>query len=159
MQAEIGAGVRDTSPSWGRFCAILFIYAALGPLFGAIGVTAAFTAMAVGVEMWDGNFERIGRLLLGGMVIGTIVSVIAAYVLGIFSATCVGIAVAIRDRRRGGVSWRVALVSALILSLLTAMVALSAVPAEGLLQWIGVLFVAHLVAATICTWIARWIFR
>lgn len=159
MQAEISANAQVASPSWRRFGAIVLFYAALGPFFGAIGVTAVFTAMAISVEVWHGNFGRIGQMLLAGMVIGTIVSVIAAYVLGIFSATCVGFAVAIRDRRRGGISWWAALISALLLWLLTAMLAFSAVPPEGSLQWIGALFVAHLLAATICTWIARRIFR
>lgn len=150
---------RPHSQSWARFAGISALYGMLGPLVGAVGVNGLFTLMAIGSAMVKGNFGDIGRLLVGGMVVGTIVSLIIAYAFGIVSAAAVGFAVAFRDRRDGGVSWRTALIAALIVWLLTSLAVTTVVPPEGLAQWVGALFVAHLLATAVCTWIARRIFR
>lgn len=147
------------SPSWGRFAGIVALYGLLGPLVGAVGVSGLFTVLAIGGEVAKGDFGDIGRLLVGGMVVGTIVSLIIAYAFGIASALAVGLAVAYRDRRDGGISWRVALMSSLVVWLLTAAASTTVVPPGGRLQWIGALLIAHLLAAAICTWIARRLFR
>src|SRR5690606_28354391 len=90
------------SQSWGRFAGIVAIYALLGPLVGAIGVTGLFTVYAVGVEIAIGNFEDIARRFVGGMVAGTIFSVIIAYAYGIVSAAGVGLVVAFGTGARVG---------------------------------------------------------
>lgn len=149
---------RPHSQSWARFAGISALYGMLGPLVGAVGVNGLFTLMAIGSAMVKGNFGDIGRLLVGGMVVGTIVSVIIAYAFGIVSAVAVGLAIAFHDRRRGGISWRAALIAALVVWLLTSVAATTAVPPSGLPQWIGALLAAHVLATAACTWIARRIF-
>ena len=147
------------APSWARFAGIIALYGLLGPLVGAVGVNALFTVLAIGGEVAKGDFGDIGRLLVGGMVVGTIISLIIAYTFGIASAAAVGLAVAFRDWRDGGISWRVALMSSLVVWSLTAVASTAVVPPGGRLQWIGALLIAHLLAAAICTWIARRLFR
>ena len=159
-QSQTVAGQpRPHSHSWGRFIGIVAIYAALGPLIGAFGVNALFTVYAVGVEIASGNFGDIARLFWGGIVVGTIVSAIIAYAFGIVSAAGVGLVVAFRDRRQGGISWRASFFAALAFWLLTSLAATAVVPEQGLVQWVGALLVAHVLAAAICTWAARRIFR
>ena len=158
-QSQTVAGrPRPGSQSWGRFAGIVAIYALLGPLVGAIGVTGLFTVYAVGVEIAIGNFDDIARRFVGGMLVGTIVSGIIAYAFGIVSAAGVGLVVALRDRRKGGISWKVSFVAALAFWLLTSLAATAVVPPQGLVQWIGALLAAHVLATAACTWIARRIF-
>ena len=159
-QSQTVAGrPRPGSQFWGRFAGIVASYALLGPLVGAIGVTGLFTVYAVGVEIAIGNFDDIARRFVGGMLVGTIVSAILAYAYGIVSAAGVGLVVAFRDRRKGGISWRTSLVAALAFWLLMSLAATAVVPPQGLVQWIGALLAAHVLAAAVCTWIARRIFR
>ena len=144
--------------SWGRFAGIVAIHALLGPLIGAVGVNGLFTVYAVGVEIANGNFDDIARLFWGGIVVGTIVSAIIAYAFGIVSASGIGLVVAFRDRRKGGISWRASFIAALAFWLLTSLAATAVVPPQGLVQWIAALLAAHGLAAAVCTWIARRIF-
>lgn len=144
--------------STGRFVGIVAVFVALGPLAGAVGVNGLFTAYVVGVEIANGKFGDIARLFWGGIVVGTIVSAIVAYAFGIVSAASVGLAVAFRDRRKGGISWRASFIAALAFWLLTSVAATSVVPPQGLVQWIGALLAAHALAAAVCTWVARRIF-
>lgn len=151
---------RPHLPSWTRFAGIVALYVLLGPLMGAVGVNAVFAVYAVGVEIADGSFDDITRLFWGGIVMGTMLFAIGAYAFGSVSAVAVGLAVALRDRRIFGVSWRRAFISAFVMWLLMSAIAiLTVVPPEGQVQWIGSLLIAHLFAATICTWIARRVFR
>lgn len=150
---------RPHSRSWGRFAGIVAFYGLLGPLIGAVGVNGLFTLMTIGSEIVKGNFGDIARLLVGGMVVGTIVSLIIAYAVGIVSAVAVGLVVAFRDRREGGVCWRAAVIAALVAWLLTLIATITAVPPAGLAQWAGALLIGHLLAAAVCTWIARRVFR
>lgn len=150
---------RPHLPSWTRFGGIVALYVLLGPLMGAIGVSGLFTVYAMGVEIANGNFGDIARLFWGGIVVGTIVSAIIAYAFGIVSAAGVGLVVAFRDRRKGGISWRASFIAALALWLMTSLAATAVIPPQELVQWIGALLAAHLLAAAVCTWIARRIFQ
>jgi hypothetical protein len=151
--------LRPRSHSWRRFIGIVAFYGLLGPLLGAIAANGLFTLYTVGVEIAKDNFSDVARLFWGGIVVGTIISVIIAYAFGIVSAVGTGLAVALRDRRKGGISWRTAIISALVMWLLTSVAATTVVPPEGLAQWVGALLVAHLLAASFCTWAACRIFR
>lgn len=145
-------------PSWKRFAGIIALYVLLGPLMGAVGANALFTVYAMGVEIANGNFGDIARLFWGGIVVGTMISAIIAYAFGIVSAAGVGLVVAFHDRRKDGISWRASSIAALAFWLLTSLAATAVVPPQGLLQWIGALLTAHVLAAAVCTWIARWVF-
>ena len=155
----VTADSRPPARSWGRFAGIVALYAIVGPLMGALGLNALLAVLAVAEEVSRGNFDDIARLLVGGMVVGTIISAIIAYAFGIVSAAGVGLMVALRDRRRGGISWRTALIAALAFWGLMSLAAAVVVPPQGLAQWIAALLAAHLLAAAACTWIARRIFR
>lgn len=150
---------RPRARSWARFAGIVVLYAVVGPLMGALGLNALLAVLAVAAEISRGNFDDIARLLVGGMVVGTIISAIIAYAFGMVSAAGVGLMVAIRDRRRGGISWRTALIAALVFWALMSLAGAVVVPPQGLAQWIGALLAAHLLATAACTWIARRIFR
>lgn len=141
-----------------RFLGIVAIYAIPGPLIGAFGVNVLFTAYALGIEVPSGDTAALARLFWGGLVVGTMIASIIAYAFGVVSALGVGLAVAIGDRRRGAISGETALMAALVLWLLTALAVLLMVPAETQLVWAGMLLVGHLLAATLCTWIARRLF-
>lgn len=150
---------RPKSQSWGRFVGIVVLFGLLGPLVGAIAVNGIFTLYAVGVEFAKGTFDDIARLFWGGMVVGTIFSIIIAYALGTVSALAVGVTTAICSRRKSEISWRTVFVAAFVFWLLTSLAATTVVPPEGLVQWVSALFIAHMAAVAICTWIARRIFR
>lgn len=153
-------GGLTTPNSWGRFAGIMAIFVLLGPLAGALGVNILFALIAVGQEIATQgfNFSEILRLLVGGIVIGTIVSAIVAYSFGIFSAIGVGLTVALGDRRNLGVSWKLSLIAAFLFWILLSGVASTFVPAQGLSAWIAALLIGHLLAALVCTGLARRIF-
>jgi hypothetical protein len=115
-------------------------------------------AAAVGSEIARGEYGEIPRLIVGGFVIGLRISLIIAYVMGAASALVVGVAVALADRRQRGISLRVALVTALVSWALAAALATTFIPGDALAAWIALLLLAHLLAAVVCTWIARAIF-
>jgi hypothetical protein len=144
--------------AWARLAAIVAIYGLLGPFVGAVGINAFLVAAAVGSEIARGEYGEIPRLIVGGFVIGLMISLIIAYAMGAASALVVGVAVAISDRRQRGISLRAALVTALVSWALTAAVAATFIPRDALAAWIALLLLAHLLAALVCTWIARRIF-
>lgn len=143
--------------AWARLAVIIAIYGLLGPFVGAVGINAFLVAAAVGSEIARGEYGDIPRLIIGGFVIGVMISLIIAYVMGTASALVVGVAVALADRRRRGISLRVALVTALVSWALVAVLAATFIPGDAL-AWIALLLLAHLLAAVVCTWIARAIF-
>lgn len=75
--------------------------------------------------------------------------------LGAVSSVAVGLVVALRDRRHGRISWRAALIGALVVWLVMAAFAALVIPPDGFLLWLVGLLVAHVVAAVLCTAIAR----
>ncbi|MFT4955423.1 MAG: hypothetical protein ACI8U3_001811 [Brevundimonas sp.] len=149
---------RPLARSWRRFAGIVALYAVPGPLMGALGLNALLAVLAVTVEISRGNFDDLARLLVGGMVVGTIISAIIAYAFGMVSAAGVGLMVAIRDRRRGGISWRTSLIAALVFWGMMSLAGAVVIPPPGLAQWIGALLAAHALAAVACTWLARRLF-
>lgn len=158
-------GTRTSNPattpnSWRRFAGIMAIFVLLGPVAGALGVNILFALMAVGQEiMTQGfNLSEVLRLLIGGIVVGTIVSAIVAYSFGIFSAVGVGLTVALGDRRNLGVSWKLGLIAAILFWVLLSGVASTFVPAQGLQAWIAALLIGHVLAALVCIGLARKIF-
>lgn len=155
MRAADSIHVPAQAPSWRRFAGILALYALPGPFVGALAVSGLLTALAVVNESGSGNAGDIWRTVMGGMVILTLISLGIAYALGLVSALGVGLAVALSDRRRRGISWRVALIAALGFWLLVSGASLMVVPREGGLTWLAALLMAHLLAAAFCTWLAR----
>lgn len=158
MSAQQSQSLSPASPSWGRFAGIVLLFMLLGPLVGAVGVNIVLSLMASVNEAVHGNYSDIAKVLAGGIVIGSIVSAFIAYSFGIVSAAGVGIAAAIGDRRKRGVSWTIVLVSATVFWLVMAVLATTVVPPEGVVQWVAGLLVAHLLAAVICGALARRLF-
>ena len=116
------------------------------------------SGLAAATEIARGNMGDVLRLLVGGVVVGTIVSLPLAYSFGLVSAVGVGLAVAIADRRGIGISCRHTLVWAGVFWLVTAGLVVIVVPAEGLLVWLVAFLVAHLLASCLCTLLARRLF-
>lgn len=144
--------------SWWRAAGVVALFALLGPLFGALGVNLFLSVLASAIEAAHGNHGDIGRLLVGGMVIGTIVALPIAYSVGLAPAAGVGLAVAFGDRRRRGISWRIALASAVLFWLAMAALAVAVIPPAGLPTWLAALLVAHILAVVPCTAMARRLF-
>jgi len=156
--AQPQKSIEKSSAGIGRFIGIVGLYAVLGPLFGALGVNAFLTLLAVFGEVARGEFGDLGRLIIGGMVVGTIYSVIIAYTIGLPLAFGVGFIVAWKNQRSGKISLRSALLAGLGFWAGSALVALLILPPAGRLAWIGALLVAHLVAAAACAGLAKKLF-
>lgn len=146
--------MKPPSKQW-RFIALVVLFMLFGPLVGAVGVNAFLTLLAVIGELTRGEFGDLPRLIVGGMVVGTIYSVIIAYTIGLPSALGVGLIVAWKSRRSGEVSLRTALVASLGFWAGCALVALLIVLPDGRMDWIGAILVAHLSAAFACGWLAK----
>ena len=145
-------------PGWGRFAGIAALYALLGPLVGAIGAVGLLVLIAAVTDLGAGQENAVGALLGPGFLITLAAGLPLAYSFGLVSSIAVGLAVALRDRRMGGISWRTALGAAL--ALWGAMSALAAlvIPDGSFLTWLVMLLAAHLLAAMICTWVAQRLF-
>jgi hypothetical protein len=141
-----------------RSVLIVGLFVLSGPLLGGIGVAALATILAAASDVLRGDFGALPRQIVGGMIAGSIFSVILGYAVGSLSALGVGIVVALRDRRTRGVSLRAAVLAALGFWVMSATVVVLAAPQEGRLVWIGALLAAHLIAGLACGWIARKIF-
>lgn len=153
--AQPSPTLSPATPSWGRSAGIVLLFILLGPFAGALGFNIVLSLMAAANEAAHGNYDKLARTLIGGTVIGTIVSTIIAYGFGIFSAAGVGIASAIGDRRKIGISWTIVLASALACWVVMAIFATAVIPAAGIVQWTAGLLVAHLLAAIACGALAR----
>ncbi len=154
------ANTAPTPPrqGWPRFAGIVALYAVLGPLLGAVGVVVLFVALSVVTEVAQGRFEAIGPLLGRGVLLTLVAGLPIAYSFGAVSSVAVGLIVALRDRHGGGISWRAALGGAVGLWAFVAVLAVLVVPPDGFLMWLVGLFAAHVVAAALCTWLARRVF-
>jgi len=141
-----------------RFMGIAILFALLGPVAGALGVNILLSVLAAAIEIARGNMGDVNRLLGGGIIIGTIISLPIAYSFGLVSAVGVGLAVATANQRGHGISWQVAFVWAGVFWLLMAALAMIIVPPGGLKVWLAGLLVAHLLAAALCTLLARRLF-
>jgi hypothetical protein len=142
-------------PTLARSAAIVALFGLAGPLAGALALNALLTLFAAADEIARGDFAALPRQIVGGMIAGSIFSVILGYAVGTVSALGVGIMLALHDRRTRGISLRVAVLAALGFWLVSAVVVLLAVPPEGRLVWISALLAAHLAGALVCGWIAR----
>jgi len=152
--ATTASTMKSHAKRW-RLLALVALFGLLGPLAGAVGVNAFLTLLAVIAELARGEFGDLPRLVVGGMVVGTIYSAIIAYTVGLPSALGVGLFVAWKSQRSGEVALRTALVASLGFWIGCTLVALLIVPPEGRMAWIGAIFVAHLSAAFACGWLAR----
>lgn len=142
---------------WRRFAAILGLFIVLGPLLGAVGVVLVFVAMAVLTEVMQGRADAVPvPVVLGrGFLITLLAGLPIAYTFGAVSSVAVGLVVALRDRWHCNISWRAALVAGGIVWLVMAAFAALVIPPDGILTWLVGLLVAHVVAAVLCTLLAR----
>lgn len=147
----------DTPPrqTWGRFAGILALFALVGPFLGAVGAVLMFVAMAVVTDLMQGRLDNLAGLMGRGLLTTLVAGLPIAYSFGAVSSVAVGLVVALRDRWRGGITWRAGLGSAVAMWALMAGLAALVIPADGFLLWLAGLFVAHVVAAGLCTWLAR----
>ncbi|HKL68593.1 hypothetical protein [Salibaculum sp.] len=148
----------DTRPGGGRFAGIAALYALLGPLLGAIGAVALLVLIAFVTELGVAQDGSIGAALWPGFLITLAAGLPLAYGFGLVSGIAVGLAVALHDRRRGGISWRVALGAAFVLWAVMSALAALVIPDESFLTWLILLLLVHVLAAGGCTWLARRVF-
>ncbi|KPQ06512.1 MAG: Mpv17 / PMP22 family [Rhodobacteraceae bacterium HLUCCA12] len=158
MKDDLGAASGTGHATWQRTAAVWILFVALGPFFGALSVNILLSVMAAMTAAAGEDYGAMGRLLAGGIVIGTIVSLPIAYGLGLASAAGVGAVAAIADRRKGTVPWPATLFSALIFWLAVSALAMAIVPPEGWPIWAAALLAAHLLGTTICVLLARGMF-
>lgn len=155
---RITAPTPDARPGWGRFAGIGALYALLGPLVGAIGAVVLLVLISVVGELAAGRAGAIGTLLWPGLPVTLAAGLPLAYSLGLVSSIAVGLVVALRDRHRGGISWPAALGAALALWGVMSALAALVIPGGSFLTWLVLLLAAHVLAAMICTWLARRLF-
>lgn len=159
MQTSLKPGPGPAADSWGRTVGIVAVFALAGPFLGAVGVNAAVTAVGLAGALGAADAGELGRIVIGGMVVGTIVALLIAYAFGILPALAVGAVVALADRRGRGISPRIALGAAIAVGAIVSALAWITVPVEGRAQWISALVAAHLLAALGCSLIARRLFE
>jgi len=143
---------------WARLAGIVGLFGLLGPFLGALGVNALLSTLAMLTAAAGGDYGEIGRLLIGGITLGTIVSLPIAYTFGLVPAVGVGLIVALGERRCIGVSWGEALGGAVVFWLIAVLLAMGVVPPEGRVVWFAGLLVAHLTGAALCASLARKLF-
>lgn len=150
--------VPDTRPkgSTGRLFGILAIFALGGPLIGGLVVSTSLAFLAATSHLMAGRWADAGTTFMVGTLFGTLFGLPIAYAVGILPAAGVGLAVALWDRRKGLLSWRMAIGAALVPWLFLAMRAGDIVETdEGTRIWQVSGLLAHLAAAVACWWLAR----
>lgn len=122
--------------STGRLFAILAVFALAGPPIGSLVVSTSLAVLAATAQLTAGKWSDAGTTFLVGSLFGTIFGLPIAYAVGILPAAGVGLAVALWDRRKGLLSWRIAISAALVPWLFIAMRAGDLVEAdEGTRIW------------------------
>ncbi|RFP85423.1 hypothetical protein DZK27_16815 [Rhodobacteraceae bacterium 63075] len=152
------ASPTQAPPGWGRFAGITALYALLGPLVGAVGAVGLLVLIAVVTDLGAGQENTVSALLGPGFLVTLAAGLPLAYSFGLVSSIAVGLAVALRDRWRGGISWRAALGTALALWALMSALAGLMIPGGSFLTWLVMLLAAHVLAAMICNWLAQRLF-
>jgi hypothetical protein len=149
----------DTPPGWGRIAGIAALYALLGPLVGAIAAVGLLVLIDVVTVLGAGQGDAAGAVHGRGFLLLLAAGLPVAYGVGLPSSVAVGVIVALRDRREGAISRRAALAAALALwVVMSALAALVISTRGGLLTWLGMLLAAHVLAAMVCTRVARRLF-
>jgi hypothetical protein len=142
--------------STGRLFAILTVFALAGPPIGGLAVSATLALLAAASHLGAGRWGDVGTTLLIGTLFGAIYGLPIAYFVGILPAAAVGLAVALWDRRKGLLSWRIALAAALVPWLFLASRAGSLVDTDdGTRIWQASVLIASLAASIACWWLAR----
>jgi hypothetical protein len=142
--------------STGRLVAILAIFALAGPPIGALAVSVTLALLTAASDLGSGRWSEAGSAIMVVTLAGTIFGLPIAYFVGILPALAVGLAVALWDRRKGLLSWRIALATALVPWLFLAMRAGDLIETdEGTRTWQASVLVASLAASIACWWLAR----
>jgi hypothetical protein len=145
-------------PSPWRLAGIVSLYALLGPLVGALAVNGVATLASVGTALAEGEPADIARRFWGGLGVGSLLSMILAYAVGIASALGVGLAVAVSAWRSGIISLRIAAVAALVCCALTIMATIPQFSPPDTARWVVALMAGHGIAVAVCTGLARRLF-
>jgi hypothetical protein len=134
---------------------IVLLFAIVGPLVGAIGVNLVLSGIAAASALAAGNLAEVPKLLIGGMLVGTIVSLPIAYSFGLPAAVSCGIVAALTVRRSGSIRIGPVLTTAAI-SLVAVLVVLALmVELSALAAWAASLFLGHVLGVAICVSIGR----
>lgn len=146
--------------SLSRLLGITAVFVLIGPLAGSLGVNILLSLIqaAQTIATQGSDVTEIIRRLVGGIVVGTLISAMLSYSFGIFAAIGVGLTVALGDRRELGISLKLALTAAFFFWILMSGLVATMVPASALYVWIISLLIGHMLAAWICTGLARRIF-
>lgn len=153
-QDDAIAGARPGRPAR-RFLAIVALFALAGPPVGGLVVSAFLALLAALPQLTAGSWLEALTTLVTATLFGTMFGLPIAYFTGILPAAGIGLAVALWDRRKGAISWRIAIGAALVSWLLVATGAGSIVETdEGTRIWQAALLLAHLGATGACWWLA-----
>lgn len=159
MTDKDGAMGARPGKSTGRFFGIVALFALLGPLIGGLVVSAYLGFLAATSQLATQGWAEAVTVFVTGTLFGTLFGLPIAYAVGIVPAVWVGLAVAIWDWRKRLISWRIAILAALVSWLLIAMRAGDIIETdEGTRIWQISILLAHLVATGLCWWLARTIF-
>lgn len=155
---SIKNGITETRPkaSTGRLFGIVAVFALIDPPIGGIVLSACLAFLAATPQLMAYRWAVAGYTFLIGTLCGTTFGLPIAYVIGTLPAAGVGLVVAMWDRRKGVISWRIAIGAALVPSVFVALRAGDIVGAdEGTRIWQITMLLAHLAAAVACGWLAR----
>jgi len=150
-------GAQRPLPGMQRVARIVAVYAIIGPVAGVVTFALVFATLVIvgpvppGASRAEGAMEAL-RWALVIIVMG----MPAGFWIGLPVAAGVGLVVALGDRLFGVISWRIALGATAIFWLIPYLHAGDLhVSGDVRLSRTNGLLPAYLVAAPLCTWIAR----
>lgn len=139
-----------------RLLGMVALFALVGPPVGGLVVSAFLAVLAAIPQLMALELLEALTIVVTATLFGTMFGLPIAYFTGVLPAAGIGLAVALWDRHKGLISWRIAFGAALVSWLLVAMGADGLVETdEGTRIWQVSLLLAHLAATAVCWWLAR----
>lgn len=134
---------------------IVLLFAIVGPLLGAIGVNLVLSGFAAASALAAGNLAEVPKLLIGGMLVGTTVSLPIAYTFGLPAALSSGIVAALTVRRSESIRVGPVLATATAFFVAVLVVLALMVERHALGAWAASLLLGHVLGVAICVRIGR----
>lgn len=139
-----------------RFFGIVAVFALAGPPIGGLVLSAFLAVLAATPHLTTSSWAEASTTFMIGTLFGSLFGLPIAYAIGILPAAGVGLAVAVWDRRKGLISWRIAVGAALVPWLFIALRAGDIIETdEGTRIWQISMLLASVAATLVCWWLAR----
>ncbi|WP_373490602.1 hypothetical protein [Parasphingorhabdus sp.] len=156
MKSNSRTAFAKREKSIGRFLGISALFTLLGPPIGELVVSICLGFLAATPQLGARDWMEAINAFLTVTFFGAIFGLPIAYFVGSLPATGVGLAVALWERHKGLISWRVTLSATLVSWLFFAIRAGGLIETDdGTRVWQISLLLGHLAAAGVCWWSAR----